>query len=84
MKDSFIFYKSFYDAISLLGEKAQLKLYQSIMRLNYNQCESMTEVMQLCDDIESTLQHSRSTFAQWLLIKPQLLANIQRDRKSVV
>lgn len=78
MKDSFIFYKSFYDAISLLGEKAQLKLYQSIMKLNYNQCKSMTEVMQLCNDIESTLQRSRSTFAQWLLIKPQLLANIQR------
>ena len=78
MRESFIFYKSFYDAIETLGEKAQLKLYKSIMKLNFNCCENVTELEQLCDDIETTLQQNRNVFAQFLLIKPQILANSKR------
>lgn len=78
MKESFVFYKSFYDAINLLGEKAQLKLYKSIMKLNFNCCETMTEIEQLCDEIETELKQNRHTFAQFLLIKPQILANFSK------
>lgn len=78
MRDSFIFYKSFYDAIEILGEKAQLKLYKSIMKLNFNCCENVTELEQLCDEIETSLKQNRNVFAQFLLIKPQILANFSR------
>lgn len=78
MRESFIFYKSFYDAIDTLGEKAQLKLYKSIMKLNFNCCENMTELEQLCDEIETSLKQNRNVFAQFLLIKPQILANFSR------
>lgn len=78
MKESFVFYKSFYDAINLLGEKAQLKLYKSIMKLNFNCCKTMTEIEQLCDEIETELKQNRHTFAQFLLIKPQILANFSK------
>lgn len=78
MRESFIFYKSFYDAIDTLGEKAQLKLYKSIMKLNFNCCENMTELEQLCDEIETNLKQNRNVFAQFLLIKPQILANFSR------
>ncbi len=78
MRESFVFYKSFYDAINLLGEKSQLKLYKSIMKLNFNCCETMTEIEQLCDEIETELKQNRHTFAQFLLIKPQILANFNK------
>lgn len=73
MKNSFTFYKSFYDAINCLGEKAQLKLYKSIMKLNFNCCENITELEQLCCEIESELKQNRNVFAQFLLIKPHIL-----------
>lgn len=78
MRESFVFYKSFYDAINLLGEKAQLKLYKSVMKLNFNCCENETEMLQLCDEIETELKQNRHTFAQFLLIKPQILANFNK------
>lgn len=78
MRDSFIFYKSFYDAIETLGEKSQLKLYKSIMKLNFNCCENVTELGQLCDEIETSLKQNRNVYAQFLLIKPQILANFSR------
>ena len=73
MRNSFTFYKSFYDAIEILGEKAQLKLYKSIMKLNFNCCENVTELEQLCDEIETELKQNRNVFAQFLLMKPHLL-----------
>lgn len=78
MKESFIFYKSFYEAINLLGEKAQLKLYKSIMRLNFDYYETPEELRELCCKIESELRQNRSVFAQFLLIKPQILANLKK------
>lgn len=77
MRDNFIFFKSFYDAISCLGEKAQLKLYKSIMKLNFNCCENMTELEQLCDEIETDLKQNRNVFAQFLLIKPHILKSME-------
>ncbi len=78
MRESFIFYKSFYDAIDLLGEKAQLKLYKAIMTLNFNCAENVTEMERICDEIETVLSQNRHTFAQFLLIKPQIMANISK------
>lgn len=77
MRDSFIFFKSFYDAINCLGEKAQLKLYKSIMKLNFNCCENVTELEQLCDEIETELKQNRHVFAQFLLIKPHILKSMK-------
>lgn len=75
MKDSFIFYRSFYDAINLLGEKSQLKLYKSIMKMNFNCCTNETEMLQLCDEIETEMKQNRHVYGTFLLIKPQILAN---------
>lgn len=77
MRDSFIFFKSFYDAINCLGEKAQLKLYKSIMQLNFNCCENVTELEQLCNEIETELKQNRHVFAQFLLIKPHILKSMK-------
>ena len=41
MKESFVFYRSFYDAARCLGAKAQLKLYESIMKLSFACCEDV-------------------------------------------
>lgn len=77
MRDSFIFFKSFYDAINCLGEKAQLKLYKSIMKLNFNCCKNVTELEQLCNEIETELKQNRNVFAQFLLIKPHILKSLE-------
>lgn len=84
MRDSFIFYRSFYDAISQLGEKSQLKLYQAIMKMNFNCCENMTEMKKLCDEIETELKQNRHVFAQFLLLKPHLLNSAKQYYKGVL
>lgn len=77
MRENFLFFKSFYDAINCLGEKAQLKLYKSIMKLNFNCCENMTELEQLCTEIETELKQNRHVFAQFLLIKPHIIKSME-------
>ena len=63
MRDSFIFYKSFYDAIQDLDEKNQLALYNAICQKSlYNEDIELT-------GIADTL---------YKLIKPQLDANNER------
>ncbi len=63
MRDSFIFYRSFFEAISDLPAKNQLELYQAIAKYSLELQE--TELSGLSNTI-------------WKLIKPQLDANNKR------
>ena len=83
MRNSFTFYKSFYDAINTLGDKAQLKLYKSIMKMFFNRCENVTELEQLCDEIETELEQNRKVFAQFLLMKPHILKSAKSSLNGV-
>lgn len=76
--DSFVFYESFAAAASTLGDKARLKLYDAVVKLGLSCAEDETTLNQVCAEIESSLKQSRSVFAQFLLIKPQILANFKR------
>lgn len=78
MRDSFVFYSSFAQAASTLGDKARLKLYDSVIKLGLSCAESVTELEQVCNDIESSLAQNRNVFAQFLLIKPQIISNFTR------
>lgn len=63
MKDSFVFYRSFYDAIDDLADEEQLKLYKAIFKL-------------ALDDEEIELTGISKTVFK--LIKPQVKANNDR------
>lgn len=63
MKESFIFYRSFYEAIDDLPDKEQLKIYKAISKLALN-------------DEETELTGVANTIFK--LIKPQLKANNDR------
>lgn len=63
MKESFIFYRSFYEAIEDLPDEEQLKIYKAIFKLALND-----EEVNL-DGISNTI---------FKLIKPQLKANNDR------
>lgn len=76
--DSFVFYESFAKAASTLGDKARLKLYDAVVKLGLSCAEDETTLNQLCTDIETNLAQTRNVFAQFLLIKPQILANFKR------
>lgn len=76
--DSFVFYESFAQAASTLGDKARLKLYDAVVKLGLSCAEDEPTLNQVCADIESSLAQSRNVFAQFLLIKPQILANFKR------
>lgn len=78
MRDSFIFYASFAQAANMLGDKARLKLYDSVVKLGLSCAENETELNQVCTEIETSLVQNRNAFAQFLLIKPQIIANFSR------
>lgn len=64
-RDSYIFYRSFYDAIKELPSEDQLKIYQAIQIYQF-------------EDIEPHLTGVLN--AIWVLIRPQLDANNKRKR----
>jgi hypothetical protein len=63
LKDSFIFYRSFFEALSALGGEDRLELYDAICNLALNQMESELKPI------------SKAIFG---LIKPQIEANHKR------
>lgn len=63
VRDSLIFYRSFYEAAATLNESDRLKLYDAIMRYAFTGRQ---------DDLNGV------ALACWLLIKPQIDANNQR------
>ena len=73
MREYFKFYRNFYEAIENLGEKSQLLLYKSVMKLYFNRCENVTELEQLCSEIESKLERKRNVFGTFLAIKPLIM-----------
>jgi len=64
MRESFIFYRSFFDAISKLDDKKRLKMYDLIANFALNEEEIETKY-EICEQL-------------FCLIKPQLLANNKR------
>ena len=62
-RDSFIFYRSFYESIKALPEENQLEIYNAIMEFALNQNE---------------IEISNLSKAIFILIKPQLEANYKR------
>ena len=77
-RDSFVFYSSFAQAANTLGDKARLKLYDSVVKLGLCCAESETELNQLCTEIETSLAQNRNVLAQFLLIKPQIISNFKK------
>ena len=78
MRDSFVFYSSFAQAANMLGDKARLKLYDAVVKLGLCCAENVTELEQTCYEIETNLAQNRNAFAQFLLIKPQIIANFTK------
>ena len=74
-RDSILFFRSFYEAALLLGEKARLKLYDSILQVSFSDYETIEELKQNCAEVESKLKYSRTLFAQFSLIKPHLISS---------
>jgi hypothetical protein len=68
-RDSFIFYRSFYEAIKELPEKDQLLLYKAILKYSL--------------DFEDSLDLKGFAKTVFILIKPQLEANRQRFLNGV-
>lgn len=77
-RESFVFYSSFAQAANMLGDKARLKLYDAVVKLGLCCAKDVTELEQVCAEIESNLVQNRNAFAQFLLIKPQIIANFTR------
>ena len=77
MRDSFVFFRSFYESIECLGEKSQLKLYKAIMKLNFNCCENVTELEQLCDEIETNLKQNRNVYGTFLALRPHIMKSMK-------
>jgi hypothetical protein len=66
-RNSFIFYRSFYEAIKLLPAEKQLKIYQKIAEFSFEN-EKKAKKIEL-DNIQKSI---------FILIKPQLEANRKR------
>ena len=62
----------------MLGDKARLKLYDSVVKLGLCCAESETELNQVCTEIETSLAQNRNVLAQFLLIKPQIISNFKK------
>lgn len=86
MREYFKFYRNFYEAIETLGEKSQLKLYKSVMKLYFNRCKNVTELDHLCSEIETKLAQNRNVYGTFLAIKPLVMksarAYVQNDLKG--
>ena len=67
MKESFVFYKSFFEALQDLKDKDRLKVYDAICELALN-------------DRDAKLSGLPKTI--FTLIKPQILANTKRYEKG--
>ena len=63
LKDSFVFYRSYFEAICDLTDKEQLKIYSAISNYSLNLIEP--ELIGICKTV-------------WTLIKPQIQANHKR------
>lgn len=73
MREYFKFYRNFYESIETLGDKSQLILYKSVMKLYFNRCKNVTELDQLCSEIETKLEQKRNVFGTFLAIKPLIM-----------
>jgi hypothetical protein len=75
-RNSFIFYRSFYDAIKLLPKSKRLILFEAICELSLNQNDMFSEEKnQKQNENESSLRQIKSLF---FLVRPQIKANLKR------
>ena len=77
MREYFKFYRNFYEAIETLGEKSQLLLYKSVMKLYFNRAKNVTELEQICSEIETKLKQKRNVYGTFLAIKPLIMKSLK-------
>ena len=77
MREYFKFYRNFYEAIETLGEKSQLLLYKSVMKLYFNRAKNVTELEQICTEIETKLKQKRNVYGTFLAIKPLIMKSLK-------
>ena len=77
MREYFKFYRNFYESIETLGEKSQLLLYKSVMKLYFNRAKNVTELEQICSEIESKLNQKRNVYGTFLAIKPLIMKSVK-------
>lgn len=79
MKDSFIFYKSFMDAIETIPQiKYRYFLLESIIKVGLFSEESLEKLETFCIEIEQKLGKNSQVLGMFFAIKPQLIANYKK------
>ncbi len=79
MRDSFIFYKSFMDAIEKIPQiKYRYLLLESIIKVGLFSQESIEKLESFCIETEQKLSKNYTVLAIFLSIKPQLIANYKK------
>jgi hypothetical protein len=79
MKDSFVFYKSFMDAIDTIPQiKYRYFLLESIIKLGLFSEESEQKLISFCEEIEQKLSKNSQVLGLFFAIKPQLIANYRK------
>ena len=79
MKQGFIFYKSFMDAIDTIPQiKYKYLLLESIIKLGLFSEESEEKLVSFCTEIEQKLSKNSQVLGLFFAIKPQLIANNQK------
>lgn len=79
MKESFIFYKSFMDAIEQIPQiKYRYLLLETIIKVGLFSEESIEKLESFCIETEQKLSKNYAVLAIFLSIKPQLIANYKK------
>lgn len=79
MKDSFIFYKSFMDAIDTIPQiKYKYLLLESIIKLGLFSDKSYEKLISFCEETEQKLSKNSQVLGLFFAIKPQLIANYRK------
>ena len=71
-RDSFVFYRSFYEAIKDLDDEEQLKLYRAIFEYSLNGNEPKKDTNDVKSDANSAVILDTKLMAIFVLIKPNI------------
>lgn len=82
MRDNFIFFKSYFQAIETLPPRQQLKMYKFIMEFMFNSCKSLEEVENFFEKSSEKLSENSQTFGILLAIKPFLLKSAKASLRG--
>ena len=79
MRESFVFYKSFYDAIEKIPQiKYRYLLLETIIKVGLFSGESIEKLESFCIESEQKLSKNYAVLGIFLSIKPQLIANYKK------